>query len=255
MPVKLKHHFGGWKPQLPDHRDKKLSLAGPVVLPPLVDLRTDCFEPSIYNQGQLGSCTANAIGALFEAELKKQGLTDFMPSRLFIYYNERVMEGDPSVDGGAEIRDGMKSLATQGVCPETNWPYIENLFAKEPPALCYASGLLNKATSYLAVNQDIFSLKSCLALGYRFTFGITVYDSFESGAVASSGMVPIPGQDESVLGGHAIACVGYDDSKQCFIMRNSWGTTWGLAGYFYLPYSYVLNTDLASDFWTLRLVA
>ena len=113
----------GWTPDLPDARDHlfsapQITLAA---LPPSADLRSQC--PPVYDQEQIGSCTANAIGGAFEFETTKQGLTDFMPSRLFIYYNERAMEGNTGIDSGAQIRDGVKSVATLGVCPETEWPY------------------------------------------------------------------------------------------------------------------------------------
>ena len=111
----------GWIPDLPDHRDRKFALSAPVPIPPAVDLRPGC--PPVYDQGQLGSCTGNAIAAALEFERIKQGLPDFMPSRLFIYYNERAMEGTVASDSGAQIRDGIKSVNTQGDCPETLWPY------------------------------------------------------------------------------------------------------------------------------------
>ena len=114
----------GWIPDLPDHRDYAYAapVAALVKLPALVDLRAAC--PAVYDQGQLGSCTANAIGAAVEFDQMKQKLKEvFMPSRLFIYYNERVMEGTVDQDSGAQIRDGIKSVAKQGVCPEEMWPY------------------------------------------------------------------------------------------------------------------------------------
>lgn len=244
----------GWKRDLPDHRDRRLLLAPPTApLPSLVDLRGQ-FEPPIYDQGDLGSCTANAIAGAFEAELLKQGLKDFMPSRLFIYMNERIMEGDPDQDNGAQIRDGMKSIATLGVCSEEDWPYDITKFAVKPPDSCYQSALANVAKEYLSIPGVLSQIKPCLAAGFRVPFGISVFESFESQAVAQSGMVPLPGADEECIGGHAVCCSGYDDSKQCFIMRNSWGTGWGDKGYFYLPYAYVIDQGLASDFWTIRLV-
>lgn len=246
----------GWKNDTPDFRDKFYRFVPPVSasLPPLVDLRVS-NEPAIYDQGQLGSCTANAIAALFEAEVLKQGLPDFTPSRLFIYYNERVIEGTVNSDDGAEIRDGFKSIATQGVCPEVVWPYDISQFAVKPDDLCYQDALLNTAMQYLPVTQDLNHIKACLADGYRLAFGISVFDSFESDEVAKTGIVPTPLNNESCLGGHAVACVGYSDDKQALIMRNSWGSSWGDKGYFYLPYNYATDPDLADSFWTVRLVS
>jgi C1A family cysteine protease len=253
MPRKI--HRYGWIPDLPDQRDFAYAVPPRIAssLPPSTDLRSAC--PAVYDQGQLGSCTANAIAGAIEFDRMKEQLTpDFVPSRLFIYYNERAMEGTITTDSGAQIRDGIKSVGSQGVCPETQWPYTIANFAEQPAAKCYQDALLCKAILYQSVAQDLNQMKGCLADGYPFVCGITVYASFESDAVATSGQVPMPASNEAVIGGHAIAAVGYDDSQQRFIMRNSWGTGWGLQGYFTIPYAYLTNANLASDFWTIRIV-
>jgi C1A family cysteine protease len=219
---------------------------------PAMDLTPQC--PPVYDQGQLGSCTANAIGAAFEFELLKQKLADFMPARLFIYYNERAMEGTVASDSGAQIRDGIKSVAQQGVCPETLWPYVIAQFKTKPSKPCYVEALKHKVSLYQRLTPTLNQLKGCLASGYPFVFGFTVYDSFESPAVAKSGHAPMPLPGEATVGGHAVMGVGYDDSKQWFIVRNSWGPAWGLKGYFTLPYAYVTDPHLADDFWTIRLI-
>ena len=85
-------------------------------------------------------------------------------------------------------------------------------------------------------------------------FGFTVYESFESQEVAKTGVVPMPAPGEQVVGGHAVLAVGYDDSAQTFMVRNSWGTGWGQAGYFTMPYAYLTTRGLSSDFWTIRIV-
>lgn len=244
----------GWKPQLPDIRDKKYvaTVERLQTLPEVVDLRGTC--PPVYDQGDLGSCTANAIAAAIQFEEMKQGEPSVMPSRLFIYNNERIAEGDLESDGGAEIRDGIKVVSSLGVCPESEFPYLDALLTMKPSAQCYADAKKYAVVNYRAVSQDLNQLKACLASGYVFPFGITVYESFESDQVAQTGMVPMPTPDETVVGGHAICAVGYDDSKQAFIVRNSWGSGWGIAGYFYLPYDYVINENLASDFWQISLV-
>ncbi|MDE3084512.1 MAG: C1 family peptidase [Verrucomicrobiota bacterium] len=252
MNYKIKSY--GWVPDLPDHRDHVYAAPMEVVakMPAKIDLRPQC--PPVYDQGQLGSCTANAIGAAFEFELLKQKLTDFMPSRLFVYYNERAIEGTVRSDSGAQIRDGIKSIAKQGVCAETEWPYVITKFTAKPPAKAYKDALKNQALSYQRLAQSLTQLKGCLASGYPFVFGITVYESFESPQVAKTGNVPMPSHKEKSLGGHAIMAVGYDDSAHRLIVRNSWGPKWGQKGYFTLPYAYVTDSDLASDFWTIRLV-
>jgi C1A family cysteine protease len=245
----------GWIPDLPDQRDHIFSAPAPVltVLPPSVDLRPGC-PPTVYDQGQLGSCTANAIAAAFEFDLAKQKLDDFMPSRLFIYYNERVVEGTVDSDSGAMIRDGIKSVAKQGVCTEDSWGYDIDRFAEKPSDDCYTAALDNQALSYQRVPRTLDQMRGCLANGYPFVFGFTVYDSFESREVAESGVVPMPGEGESILGGHAVLAVGYDDETQRFLVRNSWGPGWGQGGYFTIPYPYLTNRGLASDFWTISKV-
>jgi C1A family cysteine protease len=253
MAYKIKHY--GWTPDLPDHRDHLFAAPFAVLqqLPTSVDLRKQC--PPVYDQGELGSCTANAIGAAMEFERMKQGSQDFMPSRLFIYYNERVMEGTVASDSGAQIRDGIKSVGAQGVCPESEWPYDIAQFATEPGPQCYADAIKDKAVLYQRLSHNLNQMKGCLASGYPFVFGFTVYDSFESQDVAKTGVAPMPQTGEQTLGGHAVLAVGYDDGQQRFIVRNSWGTGWGMQGYFTLPYAYLIDSNLADDYWTIRLVS
>jgi C1A family cysteine protease len=244
----------GWIPDQPDQRDHMYA-APPqflAALPPSADLRSQC--PPVYDQGQLGSCTANAIGAAVEFDRLKQKLSDFVPSRLFIYYNERVIEGTVRSDSGAQIRDGIKTVASQGVCPETDWPYDITKFEQKPPAKAYTDAMSDRAVSYQSLIQDPNQMKGCLASGYPFVFGFTVYESFEGPAVAQSGHASMPSPSERAIGGHAVMAIGYDDSNQWFVVRNSWGPSWGLKGYFTLPYAYLIQTSLSSDFWTIRIV-
>jgi len=244
-----------WRPDVPDFRDLTYSAPRPVMraLPPAVDLRKQC--PEVYNQGQLGSCTANAIAAAHQFDQLKQGAKDvFNPSRLFIYYNERAMEGTIDSDAGAMIRDGFKSIAKQGVCKEISWPYDPAKFTKKPLAGCYKEALNHQSLQYMRLAQTDKQLRGCLGEGFPFVFGIAIYESFESDAVAKTGVVPMPKAGEKSLGGHAIMCVGYQNAKKRFIIRNSWGPGWGDKGYFYLPYEYVLNDNLSCDFWTMRSI-
>jgi C1A family cysteine protease len=257
----------GWMPDLPDNRDHLYSapLAKLRVLPTKVDLRRRC--PRVYNQGQIGSCTANAIAAAIEFDRKKQKLRDFIPSRLFIYYNERSIEHSVPLDNGAQIRDGIKSVAKQGACPETEWTYNDtpadsntNLWPpgakprQKPPPSCYKDAKKFRAVSYQRVDRTLSQMKGCLADGFAFVFGFTVYDSFESAAVARTGVLQMPKPREGVVGGHAVLAVGYDDKTERFMVRNSWGASWGKRGYFTMPYSYLLTDNLSDDFWTIRLV-
>jgi C1A family cysteine protease len=244
----------GWKPDLPDPRD--VSYSGPLhiqqQLPPTVDLRSKC--PPVYDQGALGSCTANAIAAAFEFDLLKQGNPDFTPSRLFIYYNERAIEGTIKSDAGGHLRDGIKSVAKSGVCHEPLWPYDIKQFAKKPPQPAYKEASTRLATSYASLSQNSTEMRTCLASGYPFVFGFVAYDSLESEQVAKSGILNMPAQGENQVGGHAVMAVGYNDKQQRFIVRNSWGDGWGQKGYFTMPYTYLVDPSYSSDFWTVRLV-
>lgn len=246
----------GWVPDLPDARDHLYSAPiahlGP--LPPKVDLRAKC--PDVYNQGQLGSCTANAIGGAVQFDRMKQNLQpDFVPSRLFIYYNERVMENSVPIDAGAQIRDGIKSVATLGVCDEELWPYDIGKFADKPSDAAYQAALATRAASYCRVARSLNQMKGCIASGYPFVFGFSVYEAFEGDEVAETGTLNMPEASEQFLGGHAVLAVGYDDPEQRFIVRNSWGDAWGDKGYFTIPYAYLMEENLSDDFWTIRLIA
>lgn len=253
----------GWVRDLPDHRDLMYAAPPPKApLPSSCDLRS-AFPTPAYDQGELGSCTGNAIAAAVQFARRKEGeAQDFVPSRLFIYYNERDVEGDVGQDGGAQIRDGMKVVSKLGVCPEASspkpqpydWPYDVKQFAQQPPPPCYEFGHDRLITSYRRVPQVLMQLRACLASGFPFVLGFTVYSSFESEEVAKSGEVPLPASTEQVLGGHAVLAMGYDDKSQRFLVRNSWGTDWGQNGYFTMPYAYLTDPHLASDFWTVRLV-
>ncbi len=249
--MKIKKY--GWIPDLPDQRDH-IFAAPQVIVPSRIDLRHLC--PPVLDQGQLGSCTANAIANAHRFDQNRQKLPGkFPPSRLFIYYNERAMEGTINSDAGASIRDGIKSINILGVCPESLWPYNIAKFTNRPSAAAFKEALRYKSVSYSSVIQSASQMKGCLAAGYPFVVGFTVYESFESDAVAKTGQVPMPGSSEQVLGGHATLVVGYDDSSQTFIVMNSWSISWGDKGFFYMPYAYLTSIDLASDFWTIRTIA
>jgi C1A family cysteine protease len=241
----------GWIPDLPDHRDILFGDVRriPKRLPGKVDLRADC--PPVEDQGQLGSCTANALVGMLEylEIIHKVPFVDL--SRLFVYYNERVIEHTVNEDSGAMLRDGIKTLVRQGVCRERNWPYKIEKFAVKPPASCYREALNHQALSYqriLAVNE----MRACLADGFPFVFGFSVYESFESREVELTGIVPMPKRTESLLGGHAVLAVGYNHAEKVFIVRNSWGMDWGIKGYFMMPYQYLADRNLSDDFWTVK---
>lgn len=224
-------------------------------LPASVDMRG--VYSLVYDQGSLGSCTANALALAYDFTRTKSSLAPLQPSRLFLYYNERALENTLAEDNGAELRTGVKVCVKIGNCPEQLWPYDIEAFKTRPRPECFAEAERNRIKTYLRLNNSsLRQLKACLADGFTFVCGISVYESFESDQVASTGVVPVPDvATEELFGGHAVTCVGYDDTKSCFIMRNSWGPEWGDKGHFYLPYKYLTDPKLAADFWTLRSVA
>lgn len=251
MPTPKVNAWYGWVPDRPDYRDKLYAAiaAPPKKLPSKVDLCETCSH--VENQGQLGSCTANALAGNLEFLEKKAGRRATNLSRLFIYYNERAMEGTISDDAGAVIRDGVKSLVKLGVCTESSWPYKIEKFTEKPPDKCYKTASDHQVTSYHRI-IGLQQMRECLAEGYPFVFGFSVYEAFESEEVAKTGTLNLPQRGEKQVGGHAVMAVGYDDGDQRALIRNSWGTDWGMKGYFTMPYDYISNDNLADDFWTLR---
>ncbi len=248
------HGGYGWRRDIPDARDCHFA---PSLHPGAIPSRIDLIPqfPACYDQGQLGSCTANGIAGAIEFDRLKQGIVDFLPSRLFIYYNERAIEGTVNSDAGAEIRDGIKTVVSQGAPPESDWPYDISQFTVKPPQQAYIDALKDLVTRYARVRQNLQVMQGTLASGFPIVIGFSVYESFETDEVASTGVVPMPGPNEQQLGGHCVVVVGYDNGPRQFICRNSWGTSWGMNGNFVIPYEYLLNPDLASDFWVINALS
>ena len=202
-----------------------------------------------------GNCTANAIAGAMEFDAKKQGMEEvFTPSRLFLYYNERLMEGTEGKDVGAAIRDGIKSIVKQGDCPEHHWPYDSKLVTQKPHGGCYSQARSFKAIEYQKIGRDLDHMRACLASGYPFVFGIRVFTSFQGNAVHDSGHLKMPRKGEKTIGLHAVVACGYDDKNRWFIVRNSWGSGWGMKGYYTMPYEYLMDSKISHDFWTIRVV-
>jgi hypothetical protein len=198
----------GWKPGLPDIRDYRLNFSGAEVAPE-VDLRKTGYAAQIWDQGPLGSCTAHGAGFAYAFDLEKQGQgDDFTPSRLYIYYNTRVIEGTVSEDSGASITDAIKSINKYGAPPEADWQYNTDRFTEKPSVQAYTDGALRQAVKYARVNQTVADMQACLTAGTPIVIGFTVYESFESQAVADTGDVPMPTTSEQVMGGHCVAVVG-----------------------------------------------
>lgn len=242
----------GWKRGLPVFGAPQFDRSVVAATPARADLTYGM--PAVYDQGNLGSCTANAAGGLAEFLTIKMGWKDYMPSRLAIYYWERVLMGTVSEDSGASLTDAARVLATKGAPNEALWPYNINKFTVAPPANVAVNGKLHIVNTALQVRQTMNDIRASIAFGYPIMFGFTVYESFESDAVTHTGIVPMPTGGEQILGGHAVLIVGYDDYAKMIKCRNSWGPNWGQKGYFQMPYDYVANPYLADDFWTAHSI-
>lgn len=245
----MTHSYTGWTRDPIDTRDH-LFAAVPIVLPDIVDLSPQCSP--VEDQLTIGSCTGNAIvGAMeYANRTLKKDLTDL--SRLFIYYNERVIEGTVSEDAGAVIRDGIKTLATYGVCPEKNCKYDVAKFTKMPTKTAYKKALKYRVSSYQSITS-LDEMLQCLASGKPFVFGFTVYASFETAHMEATGLMSMPQAGEKVLGGHAVLAVGYNQATRMIKCRNSWGSAWADKGYFYMPYDFISDTKLADDAWSINV--
>lgn len=242
----------GTHPDLPDDRDHRWEAPRHVRrnLPRTVDLRPGC--PPVLDQRPLNSCSAHAISAALWYEERREGDAHPPPSRLFLYYVERAREHRIAKNASVSLRDGYKAVARHGICPEALWPYAPERFAKRPPAACWRAAKLHRPIAYKRVTRDLAHIRGCLAEGFPFTAGISVYESFESPGVRATGRVPMPRKRERRLGGHAVLVVGYREASRRFIVRNSWGPRWGMGGYFTVPFPYLLDPDLAWDLWTVR---
>jgi len=241
-------HTYGWHPDIPDARDFLYRAIEPVVrVPPSVDLSRQCS--AVEDQGALGSCTAQALAGNLEF---LDNLADGIyvdTSRLFIYYNERALINAVEYDSGASLRDGIKTLKNDGACPEAQWPYVIARFRSKPSLACYNQAKNHRIESYHRIS-GLSQMLTCLSDGYPFVFGFTVYESFETAAVARTGTANMPKKGERVLGGHAVMAAGFDRKSKRFLVRNSWGVKWGKNGYFTMPFEYL--EKLAADFWTIR---
>jgi C1A family cysteine protease len=232
------------------------------VVPTKVDLSPDM--PPVYDQGQLGSCTANACNANFQFQAMKQKEPDqLVPSRLFEYYNSRITQipASPNEDSGASLSVSIECLNKFGVCDEKDYPYVIADFTKKPPGDLYDKAKYHKCFESKRIIPNHDQMKGCLREGFPFVMGVAVYSSFMTLEAGKTGIIPDPKtvdvgkvKAETLLGGHAILCVGYDDETKHYKFRNSWSDKWGDKGYGYLSYEFLTNDNLAYDMWSVRLV-
>jgi C1A family cysteine protease len=257
--VLLNHIF-----QKPDPRDykftpsavtiAKLTASSSKAAPaPITSFSLDQRKIIVLDQGNLGSCVSN----VFAQNINIMTNNTLAISRIYHYYCGRSIGGDSSIiDTGLDIRTAANIIRQFGAAKESTWPYVINSFKILPPLNVFQSAKLFQKYLYTFIKQDLISLKACLVQNKSpIIFGIMVYPSFMTQAVANSGNVPMPNtKKETFAGGHCVLMIGFNDATQTFLCVNSWGTSWGLKGFFNLPYAYVINPAFASDFCYLNFV-
>jgi C1A family cysteine protease len=263
VPTQRENSRYGWKPDLPDSRDKNFRdtrayrRGAQMKVPSKIDLRETEFEPPIYNQFYLGSCTAQGIAGAYQFEQRKQGLADYIPSRLFIYYEERRIINEINVDNGAYIRDGLKVVNKLGAPDERLWPYEPQRFASQPSAATYEDGQRHQALGYARVDYRIQrDLKIALMMKIPVVFGFSVQRWFDQ--IGPDGVAKIPADPGPVISGHCVELVGYERlpiSRLVYaIWRNSWGESWGDRGYCYVPMRWQVADWNSDDYWVITEV-
>lgn len=246
-------NVGGYRRDPEDANDKKYAARRyqSSNLPPKVDLRS--YLTTVEQQGDLNSCTANAMAGAYEYLAMRQLGTSGDVSRLFIYYNARHLDGSAEEDEGTYLRNCIKTLQQYGACLEKTWPYHPQSVFHQPHENAYDEAARFLIEDAERIDIDLYAMKHCLAEGYPFAFGLQLFSSFDQ--AENKGRVPMPDpENEEHYGGHAMLCVGYSDKDKMFVVRNSWGTDWGNEGYCYIPYAYMTNPEYNSDCWTIRSV-
>ena len=255
------HHAHGRRYKLklspPQERPETEPFEEIVTLPRVVDHRDKPYMPIPLDQGSLGSCGANAMANSLSFVNGKESLAEFHPSRLALYYECRVFveHQSPDLDSGVTIADMCRAVRAFNACPEEDWPYDISKFMLPPPKKAMLDALQHAKFESVSVPQRLSSIKSFIASGFPVLFGIQVFESFESQAVAETGFVPLPDTSvEACIGGHALCMMGYSDDKQAFLVLNSWSLHWAIRGFCWMPYQYILNRQICSDLWCVKAI-
>jgi C1A family cysteine protease len=262
--------FLGWKPDLPDFRDRYMTAPHPTAVAALPKAATlpnaTTMLPPIRDQGDQGSCTGHSTRTAVQYKRAAEKKASLELSPRFIYFNARVIEGTVNQDAGAMIRDVIKGVNKLGVASEKLCPYSDKVLTQRPTSQAYKEALDDQVLKYERVQQNHDYVAHCIVSGNPIVIGMTVYESMMSDQVANNGLLPMPTADDGVDGGHAICVVAYDDTmsilgqKGGVLIANSWGQEWGCKGpngtrgYFWMPWRYLLDTDLVDDLWSVDVV-
>lgn len=242
----------GWRRPPTPHLGVILALSAANLdgLPAAVDLRE--AMPRVYDQGPLGSCTGQSVGAGLEYLARRVDLHDGTPSRLALYFDGRAARGHVGEDDGAALADVVAAAAVRGFASEDLWPYEVDRFARAPSMAYRERAQHTRLVNAEPLAHDLGTLLSTLAAGHPIAFGVEVFESFEH--IGADGLVPLPESGELALGGHAMLAVGYDREAGYFLVRNSWGEGWGDEGYCWMPCDYLLDAALCGELFALRAV-
>ena len=241
----LNFHPGGYR-DVHDNRDLRFT---PSIghLPPKADLSRFCG--AAYNQYRTQSCSANALASALTLDANQRDQQLAPPSRLFMYYNARVLTKTQATDSGTTIRTALKAVAHDGACPERQWPFLKRDITTCPTRACYRQADV-RAIEYHRIPQQVDDLRAALAQAHAFIFGIQAYIAPFTEA-AKSASLRMPRKSDKLCGGHALIAVGYDAAKKSFLARNSLGHDYARNGFFWIPDAYFTDPELTYDFWTI----
>lgn len=223
-------------------------------VPPPLKFSLQTKLPQVLDQGDLGSCVSNAVSNILKYIDMKNNRPNRVGlySRLFNYYNTRVLENSVYSDDGCQIRNAIKVINKIGSTDEIIWPYVILKFKDKPSQTAYSDATTKKITKYRRVNQTNTDIKSCIQSGYPVIVGFLCFSSMFTFNVFNTGNIPMPRKNEQIYGGHCVILVGYNDSTRTYEFQNSWGTSWGNKGFGTIPYTFIENPNYATDFWMVE---
>ena len=224
-----------------DHRDLKMCVPPNVVLP----VKAEVPLRAIYNQQDINACSANVIANQI---LSLEGYKDYvMPSRLFQYYNSRLIDGTTTEDEGTTYRTAYKGLAKFGFCDENIWEYTKDNVFKQPAEEGYDKANKTLVQKYKSLVPSLYAIKYAIAQGYPVAIGVMLHENFNN--LDSNFVIPPP--QSCAVGGHALLAISYNDTTRLFKVVNSWGVEWGDKGCCYMRYEDMVNPNYVFEHWCI----